>query len=350
VPPTRVGLQIAIVGATGAVGAELLSILADRQFPVGGLDLIASSRGAGRVIHAFGREHHVQTLASFEFKDVDIAFFSAGTAVSQEYAPQAASAGALVIDNTNAFRMDKATPLVVPEVNAHVLGVRPSSGIIANPNCSTIQMVRVLEPLDRAFGLDQVYCSTYQAASGRGLTGLSELRTRSLQYLSGEPVSAPSNRFPAELPFNVIPQVDVFTSSGATLEEQKMRQETRKILGRDDIQVFPFAARVPVFNGHSEVLILRFRRKVDIDLACDSLAKATMIKYYSGQGYPHIHEVSGTDHVHVGRLHTDPEDPLVLYAWVAADNLRVGAALNAVEIAECVCARGLVQCRKQRAS
>jgi aspartate-semialdehyde dehydrogenase len=323
------------------VGAELLSILANRQFPVGPLHLVASSRGAGRIIHAFGKEHTVQDLKLFRFDHVDIAFFSAGTAVSQEYAPCAANAGALVIDNTNAFRMDRATPLVVPQVNAHVLGVRPSNGIIANPNCSTIQMVRVLQPLDKLFGLDQVYCSTYQAASGRGLKGMEELRTRSSQYLAGESRPAPG-RFPAELAFSVIPQIDGFISSGATLEEQKMRQETRKILGRDDIQVFPVAVRVPVFNGHSEALILRFKQRVDLDLACDSLAKANMIKYYPDHTYPNIHDVSGSDHVHVGRVHPDPEDPFVLYAWVAADNLRVGAALNAVEIAECAYARGVV--------
>ena len=335
------GLHVAIVGATGAVGSELLSILADRQFPIGKLHLLASSRGAGRVIHAFGKDHVVHDLRSFSFDDVDIAFFSAGTHVSQEHAPRAASAGALVIDNTNAFRMDQATPLVVPEVNAHVLQGRPSSGIIANPNCSTIQMVRVLDPLDKLFRLDQVYCATYQAASGRGLQGMEELRTRSTQYLAGERPSAPC-RFPAELAFSVIPQVDAFTACGATLEEQKMRQETRKILGRDDIQVFPFAARVPVLNGHSEALILRFRQKVNVNMACDSLARENMIKYYPGHSYPDIHEVSGSDPVHVGRVHADPEDPFVLYAWVAADNLRVGAALNAVGIAECVYARGVV--------
>jgi aspartate-semialdehyde dehydrogenase len=337
----RNGFKVAIVGATGAVGTELLSILMERNFPVSDLHLVASARGAGRRISAFDREHSVHDLQAFQFEGVDLAFFSAGTPVSRDHVPRAVGGGALVIDNTNAFRMDQATPLVVPQVNAHRLETRPESGIIANPNCSTIQMVRVLEPLDRRFHLRQVYCATYQAASGRGLTGMAELRDGSRKHLSGEPAS-PSRCFPAQLAFNPIPQVDVFTSSGATLEEQKMRLETRKILEREDIEVFPFAVRVPVLNGHSEALVLRFRERVDLSLACEALAKAPMVRFYPGNEYPTIHDVSGSDHVHVGRVHTDAEDPYVLYAWVAADNLRVGAALNAVEIAECLIERGVV--------
>jgi aspartate-semialdehyde dehydrogenase len=335
------GPRVAIVGATGAVGTELLSILTERKFPVGDLHMVASARGAGRLISAFGREHSVHDLQAYNFADVDLAFFSAGTPVSQEHVPRAVAAGALVVDNTNAFRMDKATPLVVPQVNAHVLEARPASGIIANPNCSTIQMVRVLQPLDRLFGLRQVYCATYQAASGRGLTGMNELRDSSSKHLSGEPASPP-RCFPAQLAFSVVPQIDAFTPSGATLEEQKMRQETRKILGREDIEVFAFAVRVPVLNGHSEALILRFHKPVDLTLACEALSAAPMMRFYPGNTYPCIHDVSGSDPVHVGRVHTDPEDPHVLYAWVAADNLRVGAALNAVEIAECVHEKGIV--------
>lgn len=337
----RNGVRVAIVGATGAVGTELLSILMERKFPLGDLHLIASARGAGRMISAFNREHSVHDLQAFHFENVDLAFFSAGTPVSQLHVPRAVDAGALVIDNTNAFRMDKATPLVVPQVNARMLETRPSSGIIANPNCSTIQMVRVLQPLDRLFGLRQVYCATYQAASGRGLTGMAELRDNSLKRLSGEPFSTP-RCFPAQLAFSVIPQIDAFVSSGATLEEQKMRQETRKILGREDIEVFPFAVRVPVLNGHSEALVLRFHEQVSSNLASEALCKARMIRFYPGNEYPNIHDVSGSDYVHVGRVHTDPEDPYVLYAWVAADNLRVGAALNAVEIAEYMYERGVV--------
>lgn len=334
-------LHIAVVGATGAVGAELLAILADREFPVGNLDLLASSRGAGSIVQAFGKEHRVQELKSFCFVGVDIAFFSAGTPVSREYVPHAVADGALVIDNSNAYRMDSETPLVVPQVNSQVLETRPLSGVIANPNCSTIQMVHVLQPLDQLFHLDQVYCSTYQAASGLGRRGMQELRSHSVQFLSGGPSLCPSV-FPSELAFSTIPQIDAFLPSGATLEEQKMRQETRKILDRPSLQIFPFSVRVPVFNGHSEALVLRFKRKVKLDLACDALNNTRMLRYYGENAYPSIHDVSGSDFVHVGRVHTDPDDPFVLYAWIAADNLRVGAALNAVEIAEVAYAQGVV--------
>jgi aspartate-semialdehyde dehydrogenase len=334
--------NVAVVGATGAVGTELLSILAERSFPIGRLHLLASSRGSGRRVQAMGGEHLVADLAGFEFDDVDVAFFSAGTEVSRANARRATAAGALVIDNTNAFRMDACSPLVVPQVNGHLLRARPANGIVANPNCSTIQMVRVLDPLDKLFNLQQVYCSTYQAASGAGLTGIKELKEHAAFDLAGEALPPPV-RFPAELAFSVIPQVDVFMPSGATLEEQKMRQETRKILGRDDIQVFPFAVRVPVVNGHSEALVLRFGREVILEDALAALESTTMLKVYRDQTYPDIRLVSGSNDVHVGRVHLDPDDPFVLYAWVAADNIRVGAALNAVDIAEAACGMGMLQ-------
>jgi aspartate-semialdehyde dehydrogenase len=289
-----------------------------------------------------GGEHRVVDLAEFEFGGIDVAFFSAGTEVSRAHARRAAASGTLVIDNTNAFRMDAGSPLVVPQVNGHLLKTKPASGIVANPNCSTIQMVRVIDPLDKLFKVKQVYCSTYQAASGAGLTGINELKQHTARELAGES-SIPPVRFPAELAFSVIPQVDVFMPSGATLEEQKMRQETRKILGRNDIQVFPFAVRVPVVNGHSEALVLRFERQVILEEALAALQSTAMLKLYRGQSYPDIRLVSGSDEVHVGRVHLDPDDPFVLYAWVAADNVRVGAALNAVDVAEAAHGLGLLQ-------
>jgi aspartate-semialdehyde dehydrogenase len=339
----KAGCRLAIIGATGAVGKEILSILMERKFPLSKIDFVASERSAGQNINAFGADHEVQDLANFSFEAVDIAFFSAGTDVSLEHAQRAANDGALVIDNTNAFRMNSNSPLVVPQVNGGVLKKRPSNGVIANPNCSTIQMVRVLGPLDLAFGLKQVFCATYQAASGGGLTGINELRERTQGLLSGENLPPPQ-KFPTELAFSVIPQIDVFQEDGSTLEEQKMRQETHKILERSNITVFPFAVRVPVENGHSIALVMHFDQDVEVSQAKLALAEDSMIRIYADETYPDIRQVSGGDHVHVARLHVDPPHPNVLYAWVAADNIRVGAALNAVEIAERAYSQRIVPC------
>jgi aspartate-semialdehyde dehydrogenase len=333
--------RVTIVGATGLVGEELLSILEERDFPVASLTLTASSKSAGRHVPAMGAQHTIVDLQGFSFVESDIVFFSAGTQVSKDHAPRAASAGALVIDNSNAFRMDPATPLVVPQVNADALKCRPISGIVANPNCSTIQLVRVLDPLDRTFGLQEVFCATYQAASGGGRTGIAELKENTKRLLAGE-IPLASSRFPSQLAFNVIPQVDVFMENGLTLEEQKLRQETWKILGRESIRIRSFAARVPVINVHSEAVVMRFANAVNLEYARTVLASAAMIRVYAERDYPRLDSVSGSDDVHVSRLHLDPTDARVLYAWVSADNLRVGAALNAVQIAETACSQGVL--------
>ncbi len=336
-------LRVTIVGATGLVGEELLSILEERAFPVASLTLVASSQSAGRHVTAMGVQHTVVDLQDFSFVGSEVVFFSAGTQVSKHHAGRAASAGALVIDNSNAFRMDPGTPLVVPQVNADALKCRPISGIVANPNCSTIQLVRVLDPLDRTFGLQEVFCATYQAASGGGRTGIAELKESTRRRLDGG-IPLASSRFPSELAFNVIPQIDVFMENGVTLEEQKIRQETWKILGRENIQVYSFAARVPVINVHSEAVVMRFANAVNLENARGVLASATMIRVYADEDYPRLGSVSGSDYVHVSRLHLDPADPRVLYAWVCADNIRVGAALNAVQIAETACDQGVLGC------
>ncbi|MGB3314945.1 MAG: aspartate-semialdehyde dehydrogenase [Albidovulum sp.] len=335
------GPKVAIVGATGAVGREILSILEERGMQFKSLDLLASPRSAGRTIEAFGAAHTVFNLEDYDFAKADIAFFSAGGAVSKAHAPRAAEAGTLVIDNTNAFRMDPEVPLVVPQVNRHALKQRKVSRIVANPNCSTIQMVRAVGPIDRALGIKRLFCATYQAASGGGLTGMDELLSSTSARLEGRKDFQPK-KFPSDIGFNAIPQIDVFLDGGMTLEEQKMRQETRKILDRPDIGVEPFAVRVPVMNGHCVAVVAECRDTVDLGTVRAALAEDPDILVHGINSYPNIHDVSGKDTVHVARLHGDAENPRQLYFWVAADNLRVGAALNAVQIAEAALELALV--------
>ena len=334
--------NIAVVGATGAVGQTLLSLFDERDFPIGRLDLVASSRSAGRKITFRGQEHEVRVFEEVDFSGVDIAFFSAGTAFSRQWARKAAAQGALVIDNTNAFRMDPDTPLVVPQVNGDLLKSRPPSGIVANPNCSTIPIVRLLAPLDRHYHVQKLIVSTYQAASGAGLNGQEDLLRDTRHVLAGDG-SSHAGRFPVPLAFNVIPSIDVVLESGFTLEEKKMVQESRKILRRPDLQVSATAVRVPVLNGHSAAVYIECELPLDAARVTALLADAPEVTVHDGAGpaaFPTPRFLADADRVHVGRIRVDPEQEAAGWLWVCSDNLRIGAALNALQIATQALAQG----------
>jgi aspartate-semialdehyde dehydrogenase len=340
--PKTQNLRVAIVGATGAVGHELLRLLEARQVPVQVTGLAASERSAGTQMRFRGQTLSVQALETFDFSAIDVAFFSAGSGVSRVHARRAAAQGALVIDNTNAFRMDADTPLVVPQVNAGVLSRRPASGIVANPNCSTIAVVRLLHPVHLASPLVSVIACTYQAASGAGLTGLQELQQSSREVLEGLPPGAKpiQQRFAAPLGFNAVPHIDVMQADGFTLEEQKMRQEARKILAIPALHVSATCVRVPVQNCHSAAVYVRGTRPWDVDSLVRLWRTCPEVQVYESPAFPTPRQLGATDLVHVGRIRIDPEDNCAFWFWVVSDNLRVGAALNAVQILE-----GLLQDR-----
>ncbi len=328
---------VAIVGATGAVGEAMLSILAERQFPVSKLHLLASERSAGGKV-AFGAQKiTVEDLATFDPAGVDIALFSAGGSVSKQYAPKFAAAGAVVVDNSSAFRYDDDVPLVVAEVNPEQCANRPR-GIIANPNCSTMQMLVALAPLHRAAGIERINVCTYQSVSGAGRSGLEELGRQTAAMLNFQP-HEPA-KFPVQIAFNLIPHIDEFLENGFTKEEMKLVWETRKILGDDSIQVNPTAVRVPVFFGHSEAVHLETKRKLTVDEARALLEAAPGVEVVDDRapgGYPTpVTHAAGTDPVYVGRLREDLSHPRGLDLWIVADNIRKGAALNAVQLAEIV--------------
>lgn len=334
--------RLAIVGATGAVGKELMQLMVERDFPFSDLRLVASKRSAGSRIQFKAREYVVEDLEAFDFSNTDIAFFSAGTATSKLWAGKAAGQGALVIDNTNAFRMDPDSPLVVPQINGHLALTRPKSGIIANPNCSTIQMVRMLDAVEKAFGLERIVVSTYQAASGAGLSGMDELTRGAEAFLKNPTAAFESKKFPKALAFNAVPQVDVFMDNGFTLEEQKMVQETRKILGIPDLRLTATCVRVPVLNGHSEAVYVETKQPLEREALLAAIKGAEEMVVYESLGtsdYPTARMLSSKNHVHVGRVRIDPQDPKAFWSWVVADNLRIGAALNAIQIAEKVVGR-----------
>lgn len=324
--------NVTIVGATGAVGETLLTLIEERNFPFARLELVASKRSEGKRIKFKGHEFTVKNLETFDFSSTDLAFFSAGTQISRQWAKKAAEQGALVIDNTNAFRMDPLCPLVVPQVNAFELRQRPVSGIIGNPNCSTIQMVRILKPIHERYGLEKIVVSTYQAASGAGLTGMQELRDDTQANLHGE--LRDSKRFPKPIAFNVIPQIDVFMDTGFTLEEQKMVQETRKIFGLPNLFVTATAVRVPVLNNHSEAVYIETKKAVDVQQIIKDLKNTEEVIVYEGNDYPTPRLVQSKNSVHVGRIRVNPDNQGALWCWIVADNLRIGAALNAIQIAE----------------
>lgn len=333
--------NIAIVGATGAVGQTLISLLDERDFPTANIALLASARSAGRQQFVRSRNVTVQDLDDFDFSNTDLAFFSAGGSVSERHARRAAAEGALVIDNTNAFRMDADVPLVVPQVNAEVIATRPASGMIANPNCSTIPLVRLLKPLNDHAPITSVVVSTYQAASGAGLTGIEELRRSANRVLNGLPEDARDNvKFSDPLGFNLIPNIDRPLETGFTLEEQKMLQESRKILGLPNFALTATCVRVPVMNAHSETAYIRFDRPVDREAVAALLSSLEdVVLHDDGPGsvsYPTPRFLGDPNQVHVGRVRINPEDPCGLWLWLIADNIRIGAALNAIQIAEAV--------------
>lgn len=335
-------LDISIVGATGAVGAELIKLLESSTIPVSRLRLLASSNSAGRESKFRDEVCIVEPLGDIGDAKADIAFLSAGGAVSARCGPPFAAQGALVIDNSNAFRMNSDVPLVVPQVNPTALAVRPPSGIVANPNCSTIQLVRALKPLVAAFGVHQIILTTYQAASGGGLIGVDELLNGARTALDGS-VGPKVERFPLPLAFNVIPQVGEMADEGVTLEERKLVQESRKILGIPHLRLTTTCVRVPVVNGHSEAVYLEFEEPVRLELVYELLAKEPGVRLYAfGEGYPTPRFMENPADVHVGRVRVNPENPRGLWMWVVADNLQVGAALNALLIAQLAIANNLI--------
>jgi aspartate-semialdehyde dehydrogenase len=329
-PPT-----VAIVGATGAVGEAMLAILHERNFPHAELILLASERSAGDKVDFGNHKLTVRDLATFDPTGVDIALFSAGGSVSKQYAPKFAAAGAIVIDNSSAFRQDADVPLVVAEVNPHALDAIPR-GIVANPNCSTMQMLVALAPIHRAVGIERINVATYQSVSGTGRRALEELGRQTAALLKFQD-PAPEV-YPVQIAFNVIPHGGDFLDNGYTTEEMKLVWETRKILGDDDIQVNATVVRVPVFFGHSEAVHLETRQKIGAAQARALLEAAPGVEVVDDRipgGYPTpVTHASGQDPVYVGRIREDISHPRGLDLWVVSDNIRKGAALNAIQIAE----------------
>ena len=328
--------DVAVVGATGAVGETMLSILAERKFPVGKVYALASERSAGKRV-PFGDGYlKVENLAEFDFSKVQIGLFSPGASVSAEYAPKAAAAGCVVIDNTSQFRYDDDIPLVVPEVNPHAVAQYKNRGIIANPNCSTIQMLVALKPIHDAVGIERINVATYQAVSGTGKEAIEELAGQTANLLNGKPITA--EVYPKQIAFNVLPQIDVFMDNGYTKEEMKMVWETKKIMGDDAILVNPTCVRVPVFYGHSEAVHIETREKITAEQARELLRKAPGVEVLDEHvpgGYPTaVTEAASNDATYVGRIREDVSHPRGLNLWVVADNVRKGAALNSVQIAE----------------
>lgn len=330
-------LKVAVVGATGAVGETMLSILAERKFPAAEVIALASERSAGSDVKYGDDDIEVQDLATFDLAGIDIALFSAGGDISKQYAPKFAAAGAVVIDNSSAFRQDEDVPLVVAEVNPEAITRRPR-GIISNPNCSTMQMMVALKPLHDAAGITRINVATYQSVSGAGRSALEELGRQTAGLLNFH--SAEPERFPVQIAFNLIPQIDAFLDNGYTREEMKLVWETRKILGDDSIQVNPTAVRVPVFYGHAEAVNVETTKKLTADEVRGLLAQAPGIEVVDERvpgGYPTpVTHASGTDPVYVGRIREDESHPSAINLWIVADNIRKGAALNAVQIAELV--------------
>jgi aspartate-semialdehyde dehydrogenase len=328
--------NVAVVGATGTVGETMLSILAERNFPIRSVYAVASSRSAGTPVEFKGEYLRVQDLEAFDFKGVDIALFSPGAGVSKIYAPKAAAAGCIVIDNTSQFRYEKEVPLVVPEVNSHALAAYKNRGIIANPNCSTIQMVVALKPIYDEVGIDRINVCTYQSVSGTGKDGIEELATQAASLLNGKPIQ--STVYPKPIAFNVLPHIDEFQESGYTKEEMKMVWETQKIMEDETIKVNPTAVRVPVFYGHSEAIHLETKERISAKRARELLNAApgvTVVDERAAGGYPTaVTEGAGHDTVYVGRIREDISHARGLNLWVVSDNVRKGAALNSIQIAE----------------
>jgi len=334
--------RVAVVGATGAVGTKILELLETSPLPIAELKLLASSRSTGQRRTFRGQEIEIQEAVPEQFDDVDIAFFSAGGSVSKRLVPEAVRRGALVIDNTSAFRMEEGVPLVVPEVN--MSDAYRHQGIIANPNCSTIQMVTALKPLRDRYGLEKIIVSTYQAVSGAGQQAIFELEEQTALLLKGEPVEprilpVRSAEKHYQIAFNAIPQIDVFQDNGFTMEEMKMIRETQKIFHQPDLPVTATCVRVPVYNGHSEAVYVELGSDFTLDEVRRLLAEApgvVLVDDPEQQQYPMAVTASGRKEVFVGRIRQDLYHPRGLNLWIVADNLLKGAAWNAVQIAECM--------------
>ena len=325
--------SVAILGATGAVGEALIEILEERKFPVSELYLLASERSAGKHIQFRGKHLKVENVEDFDFSVAEIGFFSAGGSVSEKYAPLAADAGCVVIDNTSKFRYEENIPLIVPEVNAHRIDEFKNRNIIANPNCSTIQMMLALKPIHDEAGISRVNVATYQAVSGAGAGGVRELAAQTANLLNTKPIE--SKVMPVQIAFNAIPQIAEFMDNDYTLEEMKMVWETQKILESNEIQVNPTCVRVPVFYGHSEAIHIETVQTISKAKAEELLEAAPGVQLFRDNGYPTaVTEAAGQDPVYVGRVREDISCENGLNMWVVSDNVRKGAALNSIQIAE----------------
>ncbi|WP_456275445.1 aspartate-semialdehyde dehydrogenase [Bacillus sp. AK128] len=344
------GFHVAVVGATGAVGVQMIKTLENRDFPISKLTLLSSKRSAGTKVVYKGEEVTVQEATPDSFEGVQIALFSAGGSVSKSLAPEAVKRGAIVVDNTSAFRMDENTPLVVPEVNEKALF--DHNGIIANPNCSTIQMVVALEPIRQAYGLKKVIVSTYQAVSGAGAAAVEELMNQTKSILNGEdftpeilPVGSDEKKY--QIAFNAIPQIDKFQDNGFTFEEMKMINETKKIMGMSDLPVAATCVRLPVATGHSESVFIEVEKAgvtaADLQALLADAPGVTLQDNPSEQVYPMPAHSVGKNDVFVGRIRKDLADDKGFHMWVVSDNLLKGAAWNSVQIAESLIKLGIVK-------
>ncbi len=326
---------VAVAGATGAVGLEMIKTLEQRKFPVGSVKLLASERSAGKELGVNGKPVKVEKLTKDSFKGIQIALFSAGASRSLEFAPAAAASGAVVVDNSSAFRMDPEIPLVVPEVNPHAVAQYKKRGIIANPNCSTIQMVVALKPIHDAARIKRIVVSTYQAVSGTGLKAIDELLVQTRALLSSQEIQ--KKVYPHQIAFNCLPHIDVFLENGYTKEEMKMVNETRKIMEDPTIRVTATTVRVPVVHSHSESVNIETEKKITPKEVRELLSKAPGVKVVDNPAlneYPLAIHAAGRDETFVGRIREDESIPNGINMWVVSDNVRKGAALNAVQIAE----------------
>jgi aspartate-semialdehyde dehydrogenase len=331
----RRSYNVAVVGATGAVGNEMIHILETRRFPVNGIRLLASTRSAGERLEFQGEEVTVEVLTEDSFRGVEIGLFSAGGSISEKFAPIAAREGCVVIDNTSAFRMDPQVPLVVPEVNPHAIGQYTNKNIIANPNCSTIQMVVVLKPIHDVARIKRVVVSSYQAVSGTGKEAIAELEQQTRAIFGQREIEI--NVYPHQIAFNCLPHIDVFLENGYTKEEMKMINETKKIMEDDSIRVTATTVRVPVFYGHSESVNIETERKITAQEIRDLLSEAPGVVVEDDPSlfkYPLAIYASGRDETFVGRIREDESIDTGINMWIVSDNIRKGAALNAVQIAE----------------
>lgn len=330
------GINVAVVGATGMVGTAMLACLEESQFPVDKIYALASERSAGETVMFRQQPVSVEVLSQFDFSKVQIALFSIGAEIALQYAPIAAAAGCVVIDNSSAFRQDPDVPLIVPEVNPQALKNYQKRMIIANPNCSTIQMLVALKPIYDAVGIERINVATYQSVSGTGKPAMLELTDQAKAWAAQQPLT--HSVYPTTIAFNLIPHIDAFESNGYTKEEMKMINETRKIFEDDQILVNPTAVRVPVFVGHSEAVHIETKKKITAEAVRELLSKAPGVKVLDGKvagQYPTpAYEGTGTDAVYVGRIREDISHPRGINMWVVADNIRKGAALNAVQIAQ----------------